>query len=95
MSSENQSIINTDKIVSDNNFSDGVDVQSKSPIKPIDNNIQNNKLGSEFVNKNNTSEFFNNISVKNNILIDFPIIGAFEIEILDDILSRNDILNEF
>ena len=70
MSKENQSINNnSDKIVSDNNLSNGVDVQSKSPIKPIDNSIQNNKLDSEFVNKNNTSESFNNNSVKNNIIL--------------------------
>ena len=32
MSSDKESIINTDKIFSDNNFSDGIDVQSESPI---------------------------------------------------------------
>ena len=39
MSSDNQPIINTDKIVSDKHLSDGIHVQSESPIKHINDNI--------------------------------------------------------
>jgi len=39
MSSDKESIIKTDKIVSDKHLSDGIHVQSESSIKPINNSI--------------------------------------------------------